>query len=246
MSSFDCLESEGNGLAIAYQTKTDAVYAYLREAIITGKIKPGERIGQEELAESLRVSATPVREAMHKLDAQGILRLTPHHGAQVVVPTYKLIDEIYQVRAALEVFAVRHAVEAISEERINCLDQLANQTLPMLIRRCAEQGDYTPYRAANFQFHRTIYASGNRSIVPELIENLWARSAAPDALFQSDIERVDDAVREHQELVTILRQRDVVRAEAVLAAHNDRTRAAYLRILEGAGYVRDVPTRAQA
>ena len=89
-----------------YLTKTDRVCAILREAIITAWLKPGDHIRQQDIADQLHISSTPVREALQKLQALGILLHTPHHGAQVPVPNRQTISEIFQVRAFLEVVSI--------------------------------------------------------------------------------------------------------------------------------------------
>ncbi len=214
------------------QTKTEAVSSILREAIITGRLRPGDPIRQQDLAEILNVSATPVREALAKLNALGTLQHLPHQGVQVAVPSRQAIDEIFRVRTMLEGMAIEEAVNFIDEERLAYLDELAEDQLPRLLETALDTKDLTPYRMANYRFHRTIYSASGMEIIPELIDTLWARSVVQDGVFFHDWDRIQSAPAEHVEIVDALRKSDGKRARSTLEQHVDKTRRAYLNYLD--------------
>lgn len=214
------------------QTKTEAVSSLLREAIITGRLKPGDPIRQQDLAEVLNVSATPVREALARFEALGILHHAPHQGMQVAVLSRQAIDEIFRVRTMLEGMAVEEAAKLIDAEAMTYLDELARDQLPDLLTTALESGDLTPYRMVNYKFHKTIYSLSGMEVVPELIDNSWARSVVLDGVFFYDCNRIQSAPAEHVEIVDALRKQDAKRARATLEGHVDKTRLCYLEYLD--------------
>lgn len=228
---FDCFESPLSSTDLSHMTKTDAVVAYLREAIITSRLQPGDRIGQLELAEQLNISPTPVREALRKLEAQGILNYLPHHGVQVAIPTRQVIDEIYKVRAFLEGLAVEHTVQNIDADTLECLNELARNLLPQLLEESLGNGIFTPWKIANYNLHRSIYASSRLATIPEMIDNLWARSVAPDELFVFDSTRVQDAAQEHVQILDAMNKGDGNLARRLIQEHVELTRTSYLKFL---------------
>jgi DNA-binding GntR family transcriptional regulator len=213
-------------------TKAEAVTAILREAIIMARLKPGDPIRQKDLAEALQVSATPVREALQKLYALSIVSYESHHGAQVAVPNRQIIDEVFRVRAMLEGTAVQEAVKHLDDNSLKLLDNLAKNQMPQLLQEGMDTGDLVPYRAANYEFHKRVYSASQMQVIPEMIDNLWARSPVPDDNFYFNQERVIKAADEHMGIVDMLKKRDRERARAVLENHIDTTRKFYLQFFD--------------
>src|SRR5687767_9590774 len=98
----------------------------IREAIIRGDFKPGERLKQSELADTLGVSRMPIREAFRKLESEGLIELEPHKGAIVKSIQVNDIEEIYTLRAELEKMAVYQSIDYFSEADLNLLNELVN------------------------------------------------------------------------------------------------------------------------
>jgi DNA-binding GntR family transcriptional regulator len=219
-------------MELLYLTKTERVCAILREAIITACLKPGAHIRQQDLANQLSMSATPVREALQKMDALGILVHTPHQGAQVPLPNRQTINEIFQLRAFLEGIAIENSIDHIKLDTLQKLDYLANTEMPKSINKGFQTNDFTPYRKANYEFHKLIYTSSNMEVIPELIDNLWARSVVPDKLYQFDCDRLDDAYTEHVKIIKSLKEKDADLARATMELHVDLTRICYLQLLD--------------
>ena len=101
-----------------YLPLRDVVFNTLRQAILRGELKPGERLMEIQLAQRLGVSRTPVREAIRKLELEGLVLMIPRKGAEVAEITIKDLEDVLQVRAALEELAVRDACEKITEEQL--------------------------------------------------------------------------------------------------------------------------------
>ncbi len=146
------------------KTRDGYVADNLREAILRGQLKPGQRLDQNEIAEILNVSRSPVREALRTLAAEGLVTVYPHRSAMVAELSLEEFEEISQIRVALEGMAARVAAPNMDEDRIailkNTLDQLAETTDP---DRWVE---------LNRHFHHTIYRAVNRPRLLSLIQNL--------------------------------------------------------------------------
>lgn len=214
-----------------HRTKSDIVSAYVRESIITGHFKPGDRIGQIELAETLQLSPTPVREALRQLSAQGVLTHVPHQGVQVSQPTLQEVDEIYRIRVHLEGMAIEEASRHLDDEALDSFEEMALDIMPDLLQQCAEQGDFTPFRIVNYKFHRTLYLASELVVVPDLIDNLWARAMIHDEFFEYDPDRAQESAEEHGQIVRALRKKNGKLARAILEKHVDENRRIYLQYL---------------
>src|SRR5690349_5285048 len=113
--------SPGEGAPVEFQTKTDYAFASLRDAIVTGRLKPGDWIRSQEWADDLQVSQIPVREALSRLQAQGLVEIHPHRGVQVMGRSLAHVSETYLIRAALESLAAKVAIESSTDEEFDAL-----------------------------------------------------------------------------------------------------------------------------
>ena len=147
-----------------FQTRDGYVADRLREAILRGQLKPGQRLDQKELAELLNVSRSPVREALRTLAAEGLVEVYPHRGAVVADLSLEELEEIYFIRGTLEGTAARLAVSKIDDDRI--------AKLQTILEKLNETADYDQWLELNREFHYTIYQAINRPRLLSLIESL--------------------------------------------------------------------------
>jgi DNA-binding GntR family transcriptional regulator len=191
-------------------------YEAIREAIITGQIKPGQRIGQTELARELGVSERTVREALARLAAQGLALHEPFKGVRVAALPLEELREVYVMRALLEGHALELAALSISEpdlQRMRDLLPLTNALSPEYSMEDAQK--------ANREFHWIpIHASGSRTLA-RVLEQLWGMMFAYELLYQNpqsdEISREDHA--QHQALLAALESRDGKHAAEINSGH---------------------------
>jgi DNA-binding GntR family transcriptional regulator len=222
----------GNHRGPLLQTKVDAVVDVVREAIITGRLMPGQHIGQLQLAQQLNVSATPIREAMRKLEAVGILNHEAHRGARVPVRDPTTASEIYQVRALLEGMAIEYTVRHISPAHLAEAEELAYHEMPAAVERGAADQDYTAFRSLNYQFHRLLLEASGLECLPDLAKTLWAAVPVATNMLVMVQLRPRMAVDEHVDIIRAVRAGDGGRARALVETHVDRSRQAYLTYLK--------------
>lgn len=148
----------------------DGVYGALREAILSSKLRPGDRLEVAELADRLGVSLTPVRQAVQQLATEGLVEVRPRGGAFVAVLSPKDVEETFEIRCALECMAAELAVKRISEDEI----RRAHEPLEQLRQPVLTDQDRVGHQRDNLELHMIlIRASGNRKLV-ELYRTLNA------------------------------------------------------------------------
>ena len=139
-----------------YLPLRDVVFNTLRQAILRGELQPGERLMEIQLAQRLGVSRTPVREAIRKLELEGLVLMIPRRGAEVAEITRQDLEDVLEVRAALEELAVKDACEHITDEQLQDLKKAANE-----FKRSLEGTDLVACAEADIHFHEIIYAATN-------------------------------------------------------------------------------------
>jgi DNA-binding GntR family transcriptional regulator len=197
----------------APRTRAETVADELRRRIQSGKLAPGTRLRQGEIAELIGVSTTPVREAFTALAREGLIRYDAHRGAIVFLPSIDELREIYEIRIVLEPLATALATDSLSEQQLDRLEEIVN--------RMRVTADPHKYLELNRAFHTRIYEAARRQRLTELIDNLRDAGSGYIAL----LEDVDDPVyaaevqAEHEEILAALRRRDSKRAAAAVARH---------------------------
>jgi len=152
-----------------YLPLRDLVFNTLRQAILKGELKPGERLMEIQLAEKLGVSRTPIREAIRKLELEGLVLMIPRRGAEVAKISHKSLQDVLEVRGALEELATDLACQRITEEQLIALREAENH-----FKAVVEKGSEMEIAEADEAYHDIIYhATGNKRLI-QMINNLQA------------------------------------------------------------------------
>jgi DNA-binding GntR family transcriptional regulator len=157
-------------VAGGHRTLAEKAFIALHEAILTGRLRPGERLPIEELADVLDMSAMPIREAVRRLDAAGLVENIPHRGARVTELSIDDLQEVYEARLALEPLTVRRAAERFTDE----LAAVAAERLAALNR--LPDDNSTATWAAHTAFHFALYDAAGSNWFLRLIRPLWETS----------------------------------------------------------------------
>ena len=150
-----------------YLPLRDVVFNTLRQAILRGELKPGERLMEIQLANKLGVSRTPIREAIRKLELEGLVLMIPRKGAEVAEITEKNMRDVLEVRKALEELAVQLACEKITAEEIEEMKKAAEE-----FRMILKNKDITEIAEADVRFHDIIYMATDNQKLILLLNNL--------------------------------------------------------------------------
>jgi DNA-binding GntR family transcriptional regulator len=189
----------------------DGVYQTLRERIISGQIPPGAPLGEARLAGELRVSRTPLREALRQLAEEGFVEYMPHKGARVARLTQELIREVFLIRESLEGVAAREAAKKMDASRLVALRERFEALRPLVA-----QGDLTD---VGDLIHEVLFSfCGNQRLV-----RLMSASLGQVQWFQRMATKVPGrllaAFREHDSILSALESGDPEWAESVTRAH---------------------------
>jgi DNA-binding GntR family transcriptional regulator len=199
-----------------------SVYEALVELVVGGRLRPGEHLVETELARQLGVSRQPVREALHRLEAEGWVDLRPNQGAFVHVPTDHEVDELLDVRELLEVETARLAARSASPRAVARLRKIWRAG-----EAAAGSGDAGRIVAANDEFHAELAAAAGNAVLAELASILgrrvrwYYRQVAPV--------RGRESWAEHRELIDAVAAGDETLAAGIARQHTERARAAYHR-----------------
>lgn len=205
----------------------DVVFNTLRKAILRGDLKPNERLMELPLAKKLGVSRTPVREAIRKLELEGLVVMYPRRGAKVAQITVKSIRDVLEIRRVLEVLAVTKACKNITQEGIMQLRTALKQFKDVI-----NSEDLTKVAEADVKFHDTIYNATNNPKLIGILNNLR------EQMYRYRMEYIKDKtshimlVKEHEELVNAIVNRDVKNAAKIAEKHIDNQEEAVLNSIQ--------------
>ena len=194
------------------------VAAYLREAILGGRLRPGDRIRQEEVAERLGASRLPVREALRMLEAEGLTELEPHKGARVPRLTQHEVEVIYQMRERLEPLALA--------ESLPRLDTGDHERLGRLQQRIEENDDLEKFLDLDRDFHLLTYRGCPVEPLNSAVARLWnsTQHYRRSYVMLGGADRMWLVHAEHRLILDAVVRRDAADGERYLQGHIRRTR----------------------
>lgn len=201
----------------------DIVYDYLREALVDGVIKPGERIVERSYAEKFNVSRTPIREVLRKLEMEGFVEYIPRRGIVAKGLNAAEIEEIYAIRISLERLAIRTAVNKISAAQLNKVKKVHERTL---IANTAE--DVTTVVAQMRKFDDLLFEAANMPKLQKMIASLQESLRSYRKINLSSGSRRNLAIEEHGQILQAVIDKNADLAEQLVIAHVDRARNSLL------------------
>lgn len=206
---------------------TDWVFAELKAAIIDLRLPPGEPLREGTLAESLGVSKTPIREALTRLELEGLVESTSFKGAAVSAYTHRDLIELYELRELLETLAVREAATRASADDLARLARLIAEG-----QRLRAEGAADELEHVIDEFDTFLYAQVSNSRVRALIDNLRAHLTRIGRLTTDIPGRLSTSVDEHAQIADAVLRRDPDQAAAALQRHIASVRTDQLRTLD--------------
>jgi DNA-binding GntR family transcriptional regulator len=189
----------------------------IRELILSGRLEPGSRIGQEQLAEQFGTSRIPVREALKRLESEGLVSLVPNSGAWVAKLDLNECIEIYKIRERLEPLALSESVAQMTDGEI--------EELATLVERIEKAADTEEFLRLDRQFHLASYRAANMQVLIGMVERFWNTTQQYRRAFTNLIGADSWVIHaEHRLMIDAMRRRDYEGAAHVLFEHIRRTR----------------------
>lgn len=205
----------------------DVVFQTLRQAILTGELKSGERLMEIHLAQMLGVSRTPVREAIRMLQLDGLVVMIPRKGAHVASITEKHLSDVLEVRRALEELAVARACERITKQEL-----LRLQKACRIFEEATLNKDPAAIARADEFLHNIIYRATKNDRLVALLSNLSEQMYRYRFEYIKDIEDYDVLIMEHESLYNALVQQDTAGACETIKMHIDNQAVGIFKIIE--------------
>lgn len=202
----------------------DVVFNTLRRAILTGELKPGERLMEIHLANRLGVSRTPIREAIRKLELEGLVTMIPRRGAEVAQITEKSLQDVLEVRRALDALCAELACDRITNEGKAALGRACDQ-----FEKATKTGDVVTIAEADVALHDIIVqATGNQRLI-QLINNLSEQMYRYRFEYIKDEKGHENLVNEHRMIYESILQGDKKKAAEAARLHIDNQERSIIR-----------------
>lgn len=195
---------------IHFATKAEAVYGEIRRRILTGMIEPAAPINQDALAPELGVSVTPVREAIRRLEAEGLVQFQAHKTVIVTPLSRDELRELYDIRLQLDPYAASLAATRATEEDLDEIEWLA---------RAPASDDPLEQLSRNRSFHRAIYSRSGNNLLIETLDRLWERTDRYRIMLVSRDVAALAATREHLAIAETMRARQPRAAARMIRQH---------------------------
>lgn len=202
----------------------DVVFNTLRQAILTGELKPGERLMEIHLANRLGVSRTPIREAIRKLELEGLVTMIPRRGAEVAQITEKSMSDVLEVRRAMDALCAQLACERITEEALGQLKEACEQ-----FEQATRTKDVKKIAQADVELHDIILQATGNSRLIQLVNNLSEQMYRYRFEYIKDFSQHERLVEEHRIIYESLVSRDREQAARAAETHIDNQKRAIIQ-----------------
>jgi len=209
------------------QNLHEATFQTLKSLLVEGKIAPGSKLNERELAERLNVSRTPIREAIRRLAADGLVELIANRGAIAVQLSIDDVIHTFDVIAELEGYSGELAAQNISDSTLSELEALQYEMMASYARR-----DLSSYYKLNLRIHRLINQAANNPVLATLFSQVNSRIEALRFRSNQDGVKWEKAVEEHQEMLDALKARDSARMRKVMITHVTNKRDVVVQLLK--------------
>jgi DNA-binding GntR family transcriptional regulator len=210
-----------------FKTKNEMVYDYLKLNIVNKNIKPGEKIIIRDISRHLHISDIPVREAIKKLETQGLVDVIPHVGARVARINREEMEEIYIIRSELEALATRLAVKYLKEADFTRLERNLEK-----YEEALRAGKSAVFSNLNKEFHLEIYKSSPYKGLFKMISEAWEKSQMIRGTFRLPDSLREKSLKEHRLILNALKRGNGKTAGEITRRQKINSYKAFSRFIE--------------
>ncbi|MGE5614104.1 MAG: GntR family transcriptional regulator [Bacillota bacterium] len=210
-----------------YKPLREIIFDTIREAIIVGELKPGERLMEVQLAEKMGVSRTPVREAIRKLELEGLVEMLPRKGARVANLSEKEIMDVLEVRSTLDGLASSLSAMRITDDEIKELKQILAQFIA-----CVEKNNLQGSIKKDVEFHDVIYRSSRNDKLIQISNNLREQVQRYRVIYMKDYSSSKELIKEHTEICDAISRRDPEAAMKCAQVHIKKQEESIIRSIK--------------
>jgi len=200
--------------AIQKKTLHEEIANNLREMIMSGELKEGDKIKEDELCTVMEISKTPLREALRVLSAEGLIRLIPNRGSYVTTPTFEEIKEMFDVMSVLEGVCARTAAEKMSSGDFKKLEKIHHQ-----LEKNFKLKDQKQYIHHNNLYHAFVQELAGNKTLNQIVNGLRQKILLYRFKSLNLSGRFEQSIQEHRDLLEAFRNRDAEKAELLMTFH---------------------------
>jgi DNA-binding GntR family transcriptional regulator len=214
------MEKVSSSIRITGQPLSESIFSELRSAILRGKLRPGEKLSEQQVCDKFGLSRTPVREAFRQLELEGLIETIPNRGAFVVGLSKRDIEDLYEMRKAYEILAVKWAIERITKEEMEKLEEAYEFMEFYTMKKEADK-----MLNINMQFHNLIYkASHNRMLEHTLSTyQFYLKETESNSAYLDGY--LEEVLKEHKQIYDAFVEKDTEKGMAAAAMHLDNAKA---------------------
>lgn len=214
------MEKVSSSIRITGQPLSESIFIELRSAILRGKLRPGEKLSEQQVCDKFGLSRTPVREAFRQLEVEGLIETIPNRGAFVVGLSKRDIEDLYEMRKAYEILAVKWAIERITKEEMEKLEEAYEFMEFYTMKKEADK-----MLNINMQFHNLIYkASHNRMLEHTLSTyQFYLKETESNSAYLDGY--LEEVLKEHKQIYNAFVEKDTEKGMAAAAMHLDNAKA---------------------
>lgn len=207
-----------------YMPLRDLVYTTLRQAILKGELQPGERLMEIQLADKLGVSRTPIREAIRRLEKEGLVTMIPRKGAEVAAISEKMLKDVLEIRMTLEKLALSLAITRASAGDVEALAEAEEA-----FRGAVDSAELIAMAESDEHFHFIIYRAANNGKLIEILESLKENMYRYRLEYLKDENYRKDLMQEHETIIKAFRERDMETGIRMTEQHIENQERAVLQ-----------------
>jgi len=211
-------------------TKNTYIYQLIKDQIIEGRLKAGERLIVADMAKLYNVSPMPIREALNRLQQDGFVESEPYKGVKVASFDLARFREIGLIRTELESLAAKLAVPNMTNSIIEQLEKSIEDQ-----RKCVEKGDNLQFIKLNREFHLIVYRASKCEYLCDLILSLWSKSEFSKTIFIRFSSKAAESLQEHVDWLEALKQGDTERCAAIVRKHKEKSFDMLVKEIEATG-----------
>ncbi len=200
--------------AIQKKTLHEEIANNLREMIMSGELREGDKIKENELCELMDISKTPLREALRVLSAEGLIRLIPNRGSYVTTPTFKEIKEMFDVMSVLEGVCARTAAEKMSN-----IDYEKLKKIHLQLEENFRLKNQKNYIRNNNKYHSFVQELAGNKTLNQIVNGLRQKILLYRYKSLNLSGRFEQSIQEHRDLLEAFRKRDAEKAELLMKSH---------------------------
>lgn len=208
------------------KTRSEWVYQLLKEKILSSQFEPLQRVIADQIARELGTSVIPVREAIQRLETEGLVEIEPYVGARVAAVSETMMVELFEMRKVLEPLLAKSAASAVTPEALAELEALCDRMDAALAAN-----DMLEYSRINFQFHNSMYQLSPWKTMYQMVRSIWDKSARSRWVFSLAPNQAAESQAEHREMLQALRDRNEAVLHELCRRQKERAFERYLEAL---------------